>query len=115
MLLKRGRVWHSRIMHSGKLHQKSLRTTSRSQAEKFEAIIRSELLKASLESSIQPRLRRWRSSQIDCIRIGRLIPHLGLVSFTNSICAFSMTSTSYLSLVCIESTPHSSKGLFSIA
>ena len=45
MLLKRGRIWHSRIMHAGKLYQKTLRTTSRTQAEKFEAIIRSELLK----------------------------------------------------------------------
>src|SRR5215472_3359383 len=62
MLIKRGRIWHSRVMHGGKLYQKTLRTTSRSQAVKFEAIIRSDLLKGEfgiLDAAKTPTLAKF--------------------------------------------------------
>lgn len=45
MLMKRGKVWHSRIMHDSTLYQRSLHTGNRTQALKYEAIFRSSLVK----------------------------------------------------------------------
>jgi integrase len=45
MLLKRGKVYHSRIMFDGQLHQQSLRTRQRSEAIKLEAAFRTSLVR----------------------------------------------------------------------
>ncbi len=45
MLIKRGKTWHSRIMHDGKIHQQSLHTHDRNTAIKLEAVIRGSLVK----------------------------------------------------------------------
>ena len=45
MLLKRGKVYHSRIMFEGQLYQKSLHTRNRDTAIKLESMIRTELIK----------------------------------------------------------------------
>jgi site-specific recombinase XerD len=64
MLIKRGKVWHSRIMHEGQFHWKSLRTGNHDQAIKHEAIIRSELLRGEfgiLDSKGTPSLEQFTS------------------------------------------------------
>ena len=45
MLIKRGKFWHSRIMHGGQFHWKTLRTGNRTLAVQRESIIKSELLR----------------------------------------------------------------------
>ena len=70
MLIKRGRVWHSRIMHDGTLYQRSLRTQNRTQALRYEAIFRSSLVKGEfgiLDAAKCPTLAQFEI---------RLLPHL---------------------------------------
>src|ERR1035438_4014147 len=44
-LILRGSTYHSRIMHGGRFHWKSLKTGNRNNAVKRESIIRSQLLR----------------------------------------------------------------------
>jgi len=69
MLLKRGKIYHSRIMFEGQLHQKSLRTRNRADAIKREAIIRSELVRGAfgiIDAGKAPTLAQFEA---------RLLPH----------------------------------------
>lgn len=43
-LLQRGTIWHSRILHEGKRHQKSLKVSSLIEARKLEAKWRLEIV-----------------------------------------------------------------------
>jgi integrase len=68
MLLKRGKIWHSRIMHDGKMNWKSLRTNSRDQAVKRESIIRSELLRGEfgiLDTAKTPTLAQFETRLLE--------------------------------------------------
>src|ERR1035437_5413248 len=62
MLVKRGDIWHSRIMFQGKLYQRTLRTKSKLEATKYEAIFRSELVKQEfgiIDKSNAPTLEQF--------------------------------------------------------
>jgi site-specific recombinase XerD len=70
MLIKRGKVWHSRIMFDGTLHQKSLRTHNRANAVKLEAVLRTGLIKGEfgiIDAGKAPTLTQFEV---------RLLPHL---------------------------------------
>jgi integrase len=69
MLIKRGKVWHSRIMFDGTLHQRSLRTRNESTAVKLEAVFRTGLIKGEfgiIEARHAPTLTQFET---------RLLPH----------------------------------------
>ena len=51
MLVKRGRVWHTRLMFDGRLYQQSLRTRSKELATKLEAAFRTNLVKGEFSIS----------------------------------------------------------------
>lgn len=69
MLIKRGKVYHSKIMHDGVVHWKSLKTGDYNQAVKHESLIRSELLRGEfgiLDTKKTPTLAQFET---------RLLPH----------------------------------------
>ncbi|HXJ91156.1 MAG TPA: site-specific integrase [Candidatus Binatia bacterium] len=45
MLLKRGRIWHSRIKFQGQTHARTLRTSSKAEAQRLEAVFKSSLIR----------------------------------------------------------------------
>jgi len=68
MLIKRGKTWHSRIMHEGQMHWKSLRTSNRDLAGKRESIIRSELLRGEfgiLDAAETPTLMQFETRLLE--------------------------------------------------
>ena len=70
MLIKRGAVWHTRTIFNGVLHQRSLRTRSKAEAAKLEAVFRSSLVRGEfgiVESRSAPTLEKFEE---------RLLPHL---------------------------------------
>src|SRR5438105_688693 len=70
MLIKRGRTWYTRLMFDGVLYQRSLRTRSKDEAIKLEAVFRSSLIKGEfgiIDASRAPTLSQFEE---------RLLPHL---------------------------------------
>lgn len=70
MLIKRGAVWQTRLMFNGVLHQRSLRTRSKTEAAQLEAVFHSSLVKGEfgiVESRSAPTLEKFEE---------RLLPHL---------------------------------------
>jgi site-specific recombinase XerD len=70
MLLKRGKVWHTRLMFDGQLYQKSLHTRIESEAVKLESAFRSSLVRGEfgiLDAARAPVLHKFEE---------RLLPHL---------------------------------------
>jgi integrase len=68
MLIKRGKVWHSRIMHGGRFFWKSLRTGNRNLAAQRESIIRSELLRGEfgiLDTARTPTLMQFETRLVE--------------------------------------------------
>lgn len=68
MLIKRGKTWHSRIMHEGRMHWKSLRTGNHDTAVKRESIIRSELLRGEfgiLDTAKTPTLMQFETRLLE--------------------------------------------------
>ena len=70
MLIKRGRVWFTRLMFNGVLYQRSMRTRNKAEAERLEAVFRASLVKGEfgiIESRKAPTLEEFEV---------RLLPHL---------------------------------------
>jgi integrase len=70
MLIRRGRIWHTRIMFNGLLVQRTLRTRNRETAVNLEAVLRTSLIKGEfgiVESRRAPTLEEFEE---------RLLPHL---------------------------------------
>lgn len=62
MLIKRGAVWQTRLMFNGTLHQRSLRTRSKTEASQLEAVFRSALVKSEfgiIDSRNAPSLEKF--------------------------------------------------------
>src|ERR1019366_5288370 len=71
MLIKRGRVWQSRIMLAGFLHQKSLHTRDKQEAMRREAAFRLELTSGDfgLTSSKVPALYAFEERFFDALKL----------------------------------------------
>jgi integrase len=70
MLIPRGKknIWHSRIMHDGQMHWKSMRTSNHALAVKRESIVRSELLRGEfgiLDASKTPTLLQFETRLLE--------------------------------------------------